>query len=278
MFGIGKKKNKKATAAPEPAQQSAPQPTAETVEEPAPQPTGKHASTQTETGAPATPRQKAPRHARDTRPAAVAATTPRKGPFDESDGSLTELLDPHEEGRTIADFGAYAFVAPTDAQLQIEMSPEGNLAVHILIGNGHITMDAYAAPKSGGQWRMVVSELADGLRAQGATVSIQDGPWGREVVGTAPGSVIRFIGADGPRWMLRTVVVSSAADADQSAELARDIFAHTVVRRGMNAMPARTPIPLVLPTDIMQQVQAEQMRQNEAARLAAEEARQRMSE
>lgn len=199
------------------------------------------------------------------------------GPFDESDGGLTELLDPNDEGLGIADFGAYAFVAPMDAQLQIETSADGSLAVHILVGSGHITMDAYSAPKSGGQWRMVASELADGLRAQGAKVSIQDGPWGREVVGTASDSVIRFIGVDGPRWMLRSVVVSNEADAEQSAELARTVFARTVVRRGMNAMPARTPIPLVLPTEILEQVQAEQLRQQEAEKVAAEQARRRMS-
>ena len=77
--------------------------------------------------------------------------------------------------------------------------------------------------------------------------------------------------------MLRTVVVSNAADAEQSAEIARTVFAHTVVRRGMNAMPARTPIPLVLPTEILEQVQAEQLRQQEAAKVAAEQARRRMS-
>lgn len=255
MFGIGKKK-KKATAKPTPQTEDA----SSVKEAASPEESGNNATH------PVSPSE----HHK-------ARVDHGVGPFDESDGGLTELLDPNEEGAGIADFGAYAFVAPVDAQLQIETSADGSLAVHILVGSGHITMDAYSAPKSGGQWRMVASELADGLRAQGAKVSIQDGPWGREVVGAAPNSVIRFIGADGPRWMLRTVVVSNAADAEQSAEIARTVFAHTVVRRGMNAMPARTPIPLVLPTEILEQVQAEQLRQQEAAKVAAEQARRRMS-
>lgn len=201
--------------------------------------------------------------------------SPQEGPFDESDGTITGLLDPDGEGLGILDFGAYAFVPPVNTQLQIESSEEQNLVVHVLSGQSNITIDAYAAPKTGGQWRFVASELADGLRNQGAKVSIQDGPWGREVIGSAAESVIRFIGVDGPRWMLRAVIVSSPAEAEQSAEIARTMLSHTVVRRGTNPMPARTPIPLVLPMEILEQIQAEQLRQQEDTKLAAEQARKR---
>lgn len=200
---------------------------------------------------------------------------PQEGPFDESDGTITGILDPDGEGLGILDFGAYAFVPPVNTQLQIESSEEQNLVVHVLSGQSNITIDAYAAPKTGGQWRFVASELADGLRNQGAKVSIQDGPWGREVIGSAAESVIRFIGVDGPRWMLRAVIVSSPAEAEQSAEIARTMLSHTVVRRGTNPMPARTPIPLVLPMEILEQIQAEQLRQQEDTKLAAEQARKR---
>mgnify|MGYP001508194684 FL=1 len=200
---------------------------------------------------------------------------PQEGPFDESDGTITGLLDPDGEGLGILDFGAYAFVPPVNTQLQIESSEEQNLVVHVLSGQSNITIDAYAAPKTGGQWRFVASELADGLRNQGAKVSIQDGPWGREVIGSAAESVIRFIGVDGPRWMLRAVIVSSPAEAEQSAEIARTMLSHTVVRRGTNPMPARTPIPVVLPMEILEQIQAEQLRQQEDTKLAAEQARKR---
>ena len=200
---------------------------------------------------------------------------PQEGPFDESDGTITGLLDSDGEGLGILDFGAYAFVPPVNTQLQIESSEEQNLVVHVLSGQSNITIDAYAAPKTGGQWRFVASELADGLRNQGAKVSIQDGPWGREVIGSAAESVIRFIGVDGPRWMLRAVIVSSPAEAEQSAEIARTMLSHTVVRRGTNPMPARTPIPLVLPMEILEQIQAEQLRQQEDTKLAAEQARKR---
>ncbi|MFY9189673.1 MAG: DUF3710 domain-containing protein [Lawsonella sp.] len=198
------------------------------------------------------------------------------GPYDENDGALRELLDPEDTGVGIADFGAYAFAAPEDAQIQIETTEDGLFDCHILVGDGRITMSAYAAPKSGGQWRLVASELAEALRSQGAQVSIQDGPWGREVVGKAPQSLIRFIGTDGPRWMLRSVVVSTPDNAEEVAHIARNIFRKTVVRRGRDPMPARTPIALELPNEVQQQVQAAQQEAWEQQRIEME--RQRLRE
>ena len=48
---------------------------------------------------------------------------------------------------------------------------------------------------------------AQALRNDNAVVAIEDGPWGREVVGAGAG-VVRFIGVDGFRWMVRCVVTS----------------------------------------------------------------------
>lgn len=196
-----------------------------------------------------------------------------EGPYDEGDGSLRELLDPEDTGAGIADFGAYAFVAPVDSQIQIETTEDGLFDCHILVDGGRITMSAYAAPKSGGQWRLVASELAEGLREQGAQVSIEDGPWGREVVGKAPQSIIRFIGTDGSRWMLRSVVVAEPDSAEKIANVARDVFSKTVVRRGRDPMPARTPIPLELPTEVQRQVQAAQQEAWEQQRIDMERQR-----
>ena len=56
-------------------------------------------------------------------------------------------------------------------------------------------------------WREVASELADSLRKDASEVRIEDGPWGREVVGVGGAAgVVRFIGVDGYRWMIRCVV------------------------------------------------------------------------
>ena len=70
--------------------------------------------------------------------------------------------------------------------------------------NGRFTIAAYAAPKTGGLWREVAGELADSLRKDSAQVTIQDGR-GAARWSAPPTGVVRFIGVDGYRWMIRCV-------------------------------------------------------------------------
>ena len=127
------------------------------------------------------------------------------GPFDIEDFDDAAVAT---EGRL--DLGSVLVPMPDAAQLQVELTENGvPSAVWVVTANGRFTIAAYAAPKTGGLWREVAGELADSLRNDGATVAIQDGRWGREVVGTATG-VVRFIGVDGYRWMIRCVVNGSS--------------------------------------------------------------------
>ncbi len=136
----------------------------------------------------------------------------------------------------------------------------------VVTANGRFTIAAYAAPKTGGLWREVAGELADSLRKDGAAVSIQDGRWGREVVGSGAG-VVRFIGVDGYRWMIRCVVNGSAETIDALAEEARQALVDTVVRRGDTPLPVRTPLPVQLPEPM-----ASQLREAAAAQAAGGQA------
>ena len=104
-----------------------------------------------------------------------------------------------------------------------------------------------------GLWREVAAELADSLRNDGASVAVQDGRWGREVVGTAAG-VVRFIGVDGYRWMIRCVVNGSIESVDALTEEARNALLDTVIRRGDTPLPVRTPLPVQLPEPMATQL------------------------
>jgi hypothetical protein len=99
----------------------------------------------------------------------------------------------------------------------------------------------------------VAGELADSLRQDSAQVSIKDGPWGREVVGTAS-TVVRFIGVDGYRWMIRCVVNGPPETIDALVEEARAALADTVVRRGDTPLPVRTPLQVQLPEPMVEQL------------------------
>jgi hypothetical protein len=204
-----------------------------------------------------------------------------EGPFD-----IDDFDDPADAVLARLDLGSVLIPMPEGGQLQVELTESGvPSAVWVVTPNGRFTIAAYAAPKTGGLWREVASELADSLRKDSAKVSIKDGPWGREVVGTAAG-VVRFIGVDGYRWMIRCVVNGPQETIDALNDEARAALADTVVRRGDTPLPVRTPLPVQLPGPMAEQLreaaasqQAEQAAQeNEAQQQPAQPAPRRGAE
>ncbi|MGV0792371.1 DUF3710 domain-containing protein [Mycolicibacterium sp. XJ1819] len=191
------------------------------------------------------------------------------GPFD-----IEDFDDPEVAATGRLDLGSVMIPLPEAGQVQVELSPQGvPSAVWVVTPNGRFTVAAYAAPKSAGLWREVAAELAESLRKDVSQVSIQDGPWGREVVGTAPGDpaqagMVRFIGVDGYRWMIRCVVNGAHDKIDALAQEARNALADTVVRRGDTPLPVRTPLPVELPEPMANQLAAA------AAQAAAQQAQQ----
>ncbi|GAA4533081.1 DUF3710 domain-containing protein [Mycobacterium paraffinicum] len=172
-----------------------------------------------------------------------------EGPFD-----IDDFEDPSVAELARLDLGSVLIPMPEAGQLQVELTETGvPSAVWVVTPNGRFTIAAYAAPKTGGLWREVASELADSLRNDSAKVSIKDGPWGREVVGSASGAV-RFIGVDGYRWMIRCVINGPHETMEALEQEARGALADTVVRRGDTPLPVRTPLTVQLPEPMAQQL------------------------
>ncbi|OBB98328.1 DUF3710 domain-containing protein [Mycobacterium sp. 852002-30065_SCH5024008] len=193
-----------------------------------------------------------------------------EGPFD-----IDDFEDPSVAELARLDLGSVLIPMPEAGQLQVELTETGvPSAVWVVTPNGRFTIAAYAAPKTGGLWREVASELADSLRKDSAKVSIKDGPWGREVVGSASGAV-RFIGVDGYRWMIRCVINGSHETMEALEQEARAALADTVVRRGDTPLPVRTPLTVQLPEPMAQQLReaaaAQQAQQAEAQQAAEQE-------
>jgi hypothetical protein len=181
------------------------------------------------------------------------------GPYDESDAPEDEIAR--------LDLGSIRVPVPDGAQLQVEMDeadPRVVRAVHVVTPVGQITLNAYAAPRGGDLWAEVCGELATQLRGDGATVHSESGDWGQELVASLNAVTLRFIGYDGERWMLRGVVAGPPELARQSSEALRDIMRGTIVIRGSQPMPVRTPLPIDLPEAIaahIAQVQAQSEQQ-----------------
>ena len=158
------------------------------------------------------------------------------------------------------------------AELAVEVNQQGvPTMVWMVTSNGRYNVTAYAAPKTGGLWREVVTEVAESLRKEAAEVSIEDGPWGREVVGLMTNGpepvVMRFIGVDGYRWMVRGAAIGSPENAEAIARDLRNALSDTVVRRGDTPQPVRNMLPLQLSESLVARLRAraEQMVAEQAA-------------
>lgn len=192
----------------------------------------------------------------------------KSGPYDYDE--VAELLENVSDQRL--DLGSVILPVPPGGQLQVEMTPDGTpQAVHLATEHGRITVAAYAAPKSAGQWRSVAADLAESLRKDGARVAVETGPWGRELLAITEGADLRFIGVDGPRWMVRLVAAGPQGAADDGGPLvraARAILTETVIRRGDDPMPVREPLAVVLPPELAEQLAAAHQAQVDAQQQA----------
>ncbi|PPK64644.1 DUF3710 domain-containing protein [Actinokineospora auranticolor] len=184
-------------------------------------------------------------------------------PVEAPDGPYDEEDEPDDEQPRL-DLGSIRVPVPDGAQLQVEMDPAGPVrAVHVLTPVGQITLNAYAAPRSGGLWREVCGELAEQLRGDGASVRSHAGDWGQELGATLGEATLRFIGVDGPRWMLRGVVATRPELVDPATAALRDMIRGTVVVRGDSPMPVRTPLQIDLPRAIAEHIAAQNAEQQQ---------------
>jgi len=179
---------------------------------------------------------------------------PGHGPFDEADAPRDDL--------DRLDLGSVRLPLPDGAQLQVEIDPAGPVrAVHVLTDCGQLTVAAFAAPRSEPLWDDVRAEIVAQLHIDGAQVHEVRGEWGREVHAETPQVALRFIGIDGPRWMLRGLATGPASTHHELVAALYDMLRGTIVVRGAEPMPVRGPLPITLPEPM-----AEQLRQVAAAR------------
>lgn len=188
--------------------------------------------------------------------AAAKAIDDADGPFDVEDFDSASTA---EQGRH--DLGAVLIPVDETAELAVEVNQQGvPTMVWMVTPNGRYNVTAYAAPKTGGLWREVVTEVAESLRKEGAQVTFEEGPWGREVVGLMTKGpepvVMRFIGVDGYRWMIRGAAVGSPDNAAAIADDVRKALTDTVVRRGDTPLPVRFMLPLQLSDSLIARLRA----------------------
>jgi Protein of unknown function (DUF3710) len=164
-----------------------------------------------------------------------------RGPYDSGDPR------PADQDGTL-DFGPLRFRIPDEARLRAE-NTAGTVArtVHLLVPTGHVDLSVLAAPRSSPLWPEIAEEVATVQGNSGAQVRSEPGEWGPEVLAVSDDELSWFIGVDGPRWMLYGVATGPAAGSAELGATLREIIRGSVVRRGVEPLPVKTPLALTPP-------------------------------
>jgi hypothetical protein len=167
------------------------------------------------------------------------------------------------EGVERLDLGSLQIPAVDGVEVRVQANPEGGVEQIVLVdGESALQLGVFAAPKTEGIWNEVRDEIALAMVTDGVQPREVAGPYGIELVAqvnTPEGPAdVRFVGVDGPRWMVRALYQGAAA-ADPSREGALGVvLAGLVVIRDDEARPVREALPLQLPKEMTEQAQQNQ--------------------
>ncbi|WP_353066727.1 DUF3710 domain-containing protein [Arcanobacterium hippocoleae] len=168
------------------------------------------------------------------------------GPFD-----AAELAGP---GNRLEAGSLWLPVTPdTRLQFSTDERQETILGVVYLMEDSALQLQAFAAPKSRGIWDQVRLDMRTSIAQQGGSSQEVDGPFGKELMAMMPLAESqnfaphRFLGIDGPRWLLRATLYGRAGADPQAAAPLIAILQNIAVNRGADPLVPRSLLPLQLP-------------------------------
>ncbi|WP_378146610.1 DUF3710 domain-containing protein [Cnuibacter sp. UC19_7] len=172
-----------------------------------------------------------------------------EGPFD------AEEANP---ARPYVDLGGIKILPREGLHLRLEVEEGTNrvVAIGLDYAGSTLQVQAFAAPRTTGLWHEIREQIEDQILKQGGTSTLQNGPFGPELLAAVPATApdgtpaarrARFVGVDGPRWLLRGVIAGKAIEDAAAKAAVEDLFRSVVVVRGGNPMPPRDLIPLTIP-------------------------------
>lgn len=219
-------------------------------------------------------RRGAGRHARhrqrprsDDRPEVFdpPADTPTTAAPDPTAGQGPPPTGPYDSGQSPPaanrfDLGSLQIPSVPGVNLKLQANPQGAVQRVMLVhGDSALHLVALAAPRSEPMWDEVREEIVQSLAEREIPVEEIHGDYGTELLARVPGKEratdIRFVGVDGPRWLVRADFHGPAArDPSRSPQLA-ECLRGLVVDRGTEARPAKEPLPLQLSAEMAAQIQ-----------------------
>ncbi|WP_422770673.1 DUF3710 domain-containing protein [Plantactinospora sp. WMMC1484] len=184
----------------------------------------------------------------DTQDLAAAAEpdVPTRGPYD---------INEAPAGVQRIDLGSLHIPAIAGVEVRVQANPDGVIQQVVLVhGESALQLGVFAAPRTEGIWAEWREEIRTSLASDGVVADEVTGEHGTELrarVRTPDGGVadLRFVGVDGPRWMIQGVFQGRAATDPAVAGPLAECLNGLVVDRGQEAKPVREPLPLRLPRD-----------------------------
>ena len=147
---------------------------------------------------------------------------PSAAPADRTSGpwDVSEVDDPAATGRV--SMGGMWIPMAEGLEVRVEADQETGhvLAVTLVLDDGALQLQPFAAPRHEGIWDEVRAEIRTGITRDGGTADEVEGPLGMELRtkvqvraqdGKSGVEPARFLGADGPRWFLRGVLTGRPA-------------------------------------------------------------------
>jgi hypothetical protein len=181
------------------------------------------------------------------------------GPYDVTEAPEAERLD----------LGSLHIPVVEGVDIRVQANPDGLVQQVVLVHQDSLLqLSVLAAPRSSGIWDEVRGEIRGSLQSDGARAEEHEGEFGTELrarvkIQGGGQADLRFIGVDGPRWMIQAMYQGRAA-TDPAAAGPLDICLRgLVVDRGREAMPVRDALPLRLPREMAEQAQAQARAQQE---------------
>ena len=166
-----------------------------------------------------------------------------------------------------------SMLLPTDqgAEIQVNVAQDDKgkqkiIGVTLVRGKTALQVQPFAAPKSSGLWDEMREELREQVTRQGGKVEDHEGTFGPELRAVIPikdkktedgrqlGQRVRFIGVDGPRWVLRGVIRGEGASKPEVMAEIEQVFAGIVVVRGDQPAPPSELLPITVPKEIQEQM------------------------
>ncbi|MDO5619362.1 DUF3710 domain-containing protein [Kocuria sp.] len=196
----------------------------------------------------------------DDAPSGAESVTPREAEADSMDPRAKGPLDVTEiESRDgYVDLGSILIKVPQGVGLRLEVDEKTKRprAVNLDVAGSTAQIQAFAAPKTSGLWDEIRADLKTSLEGNKGAPEAVEGTFGTELRARFPAKTsdgttgyrpARFVGIDGPRWFLRTVISGAAAIDPEASKTFDELIRSVVVVRGKDPMPPRDLLPLNIP-------------------------------